>query len=150
MEYDQILDNLKKKIYHPVYFLGGEEPYYIDLISDYIEANVLPPEQKGFNQSVFDGKDTDKMTVLETCRRYPMMADHQVIIVKEAQAWKDLSPLVRYLKAPCEDKEEHPCYHQQGDMFFCSSLPWCFVAQELTFWLLVLCFHLPACMELKS
>ncbi len=100
MEYDQILDNLKKKIYHPVYFLSGEEPYYIDLISDYIEANVLPPEQKGFNQSVFYGKDTDIMTVLETCRRYPMMADHQVIIVKEAQTWKDLSPLVRYLKAP--------------------------------------------------
>jgi DNA polymerase-3 subunit delta len=100
MEYEQILDNLKKKIYHPVYFLSGEEPYFIDLISDYIEANVLPPEQKGFNQSVFYGKDTDIMTVLETCRRYPMMADHQVIIVKEAQAWKDLSPLARYLKAP--------------------------------------------------
>lgn len=100
MEFDQILDNLKKKIYHPVYFLCGEEPYYIDILSDYIETNVLSPAEKGFNQSVFYGKDSDIMTVLESARRYPMMADHQVIIVKEAQSWKDLSPLVRYLKAP--------------------------------------------------
>jgi DNA polymerase-3 subunit delta len=100
MESDQILDNLKKKIYHPVYFLCGEEPYYIDIISDYIESNVLSPAEKGFNQSVYYGKDTDITAVLEAARRYPMMADHQVIIVKEAQAWKDLTPLARYLKAP--------------------------------------------------
>lgn len=100
MEFEQILDNLKKKIYHPVYFLCGEEPYYIDIISDYIEENVLTKEEKGFDQSVCYGKDTGITTVLETARRYPMMANQQVIIAKEAQSWKDLAPLTRYLKAP--------------------------------------------------
>jgi DNA polymerase-3 subunit delta len=100
MEFDQILGNLKKKIYHPVYFLCGEEPYFIDIISDYIEDKVLTPEEKGFNQSVYYGKDTELRTVVEVCRRYPMMASQQVIIVKEAQSWKDLEPLTRYLKAP--------------------------------------------------
>ncbi len=100
MDFDQILGNLKKKIYHPVYFLCGEEPYYTDMISEYIEDHVLTPEEKGFNQSVFYGKDTDPQTVLEACRRYPMMASQQVVIVKEAQHWKKLELLVRYLQAP--------------------------------------------------
>lgn len=100
MDYDQILENLKRKIYHPVYFLCGEEPYFTDIISDYIEKNVLTESEKGFNQSVFYGKDTDITTVLEACRRFPMMASQQVVLVKEAQAWKDLKPLVKYLQAP--------------------------------------------------
>jgi len=100
MDYDQILENLKRKIYHPVYFLCGEEPYFTDIISDYIEKNVLTESEKGFNQSVFYGKDTDITTVLEACRRFPMMARQQVVLVKEAQAWKDLKPLVKYLQAP--------------------------------------------------
>ncbi len=100
MDYDQILENLKRKIYHPVYFLCGDEPYYNDIISDYIERNVLTEAEKGFNQTIFYGKDTDITTVLEACRRYPMMASQQVIIVKEAQAWKDLKQLVKYLSAP--------------------------------------------------
>jgi DNA polymerase III subunit delta len=101
MEFDQILDNLKKKIVHPVYFLCGEEPYFTDIISDYIENNVLTAEEKGFNQTIFYGKDTDIKIVVEASRRYPMMATQQVIIVKEAQSWKNLEPLVNYLKAPC-------------------------------------------------
>lgn len=100
MDYEGILDNLRKKIYHPAYFLCGEEPYYADMISDYIEKNVLKPEERDFNQSVFYGKDTDIGLVVETCRRYPMMASQQVVIVKEAQSWKDLKPLASYLKAP--------------------------------------------------
>lgn len=100
MDYDQILENLQKKIYHPVYFLCGEEPYFTDIISDYIERNVLTDAEKGFNQTVFYGKDTDITTVLEACRRFPMMASQQVVIVKEAQAWKDLKQLGKYLSAP--------------------------------------------------
>ncbi len=100
MDYDQILDNLKKKIYHPVYFLCGEEPYYADMVSDYIENNVLTEAEKGFNQSVYYGKDTEITTVLEASRRFPMMASHQVIIVREAQSWKNLKPLAKYLAAP--------------------------------------------------
>ncbi|HPJ78162.1 MAG TPA: DNA polymerase III subunit delta [Prolixibacteraceae bacterium] len=100
MEHEQILASLKNKIYHPVYFLCGEEPYYADMISDYIEHNLLPEAEKSFNQTVFYGKDTDLTTVIEASRRYPMMANHQVIIVKEAQAWKNLKLLVKYLEAP--------------------------------------------------
>jgi DNA polymerase III subunit delta len=100
MEYKEILEQIRKKIYHPVYFLSGEEPYYIDIISDYIEENVLTQAEKGFNQTVFYGKDTDLMTVLEAARRYPMMANQQVIIVKEAQSWKKFEPLVKYLTTP--------------------------------------------------
>jgi DNA polymerase III subunit delta len=100
MEYTEILDQLRKKIVHPVYFLCGEEPYYIDIISDYIEENVLTQAEKGFNLLVYYGKDTDLITVLEAARRYPMNASQQVIIVKEAQSWKNLEHLVRYLAVP--------------------------------------------------
>ncbi len=100
MEFDQILDNLRKKIYHPVYFLCGEEPYYIDVISDYIEKNVLSEAEKGFDQLVFYGKDKEVITVLEAARRFPMIAAKQVILVKEAQSWKNLEPLVKYMNIP--------------------------------------------------
>lgn len=100
MEFEQILQELKNKIYHPVYFLAGEEPYYIDQISDFIENNVLSEAEKGFNQSVFYGRDTDPLTVMEAARRFPMMANQQVIIVKEAQDWKNLEFLQKYLSAP--------------------------------------------------
>jgi len=100
MEFDLILDQLRKKIYHPVYFLCGEEPYYIDVISDYIEKNVLSEAEKGFDQLVFYGKDTEVVTVLEAARRFPMMAARQVIIVKEAQSCTNLESLVKYMNFP--------------------------------------------------
>jgi DNA polymerase-3 subunit delta len=102
MEFDQIMQELKKKIYHPVYFLSGDEPYYIDMVSDYIEDNVLTEADKGFNQMVFYGRDTDQMTVMEAARRFPMMASLQVLIVKEAQEWKSLDSLKKYLAAPSQ------------------------------------------------
>lgn len=100
MEFDQIIQELRKKIYHPVYFLTGEEPYYIDQISGYIEENVLTPAEKGFNQSIYYGRDTEPLTVMESARRFPMMANQQVIIVKEAQEWRTLEPLQKYLNTP--------------------------------------------------
>jgi DNA polymerase III subunit delta len=100
VEFEQIIQELKKKIYHPVYFLTGEEAYYIDLVSDYIENNVLSEAEKGFNQTVFYGRDTDPLTVMEAARRFPMMASQQVIIVKEAQDWKNMEALQKYLAAP--------------------------------------------------
>lgn len=100
MEFEQIIQNLKKKIYHPVYFLTGEEAYYIDLVSDYIENNVLTDAEKGFNQTVFYGRDSDPQTVMESARRFPMMANLQVIIVKEAQDWKNMEAFQKYLHAP--------------------------------------------------
>ena len=83
MEFGAILQNLKKGIYHPIYLLQGEEPYYIDEISDYIEKNVLTDAEKGFNQTVFYGKDSDALTIAESSLRFPMMANKQVIIVKD-------------------------------------------------------------------
>jgi DNA polymerase III subunit delta len=81
----QILTELKKKAYKPVYYLFGEEAYFIDLIADYIQDHVLTEDEKAFNLSVLYGKDVDIATIIDTAKRYPMMCDHQVVIVKEAQ-----------------------------------------------------------------
>ncbi|MBA9077423.1 DNA polymerase III subunit delta [Rufibacter quisquiliarum] len=82
---EDILKQLKNREFAPVYFLQGEEPYYIDLISDYIEQHALNDMEKGFNQVVMYGKDVDVPTVLLQAKRFPMMSDRQVVIVKEAQ-----------------------------------------------------------------
>ncbi len=100
MDYKTIISNLKKKIYHPIYFLWGEEPYYIDKISDYIAENVLTDAEKGFNQTIFYGKDTEVYTIIEASRRFPMMANQQVIIVKEAQDVKKIEELKAYTANP--------------------------------------------------
>ena len=90
-EVDQLLLDLKRKIFKPVYFLSGEEPYYIDIVSDYIEKNALDEADKEFNQTVVYGKDTDLGTILGLAKQFPMMSDHQVVIVKEAQNIKELN-----------------------------------------------------------
>lgn len=101
MEYNQILTDLKNKVYHPVYFLCGEETFYIDCISDFIEENVLDANEKEFNQTVLYGKETDIITVIGCAKRYPMMANHNVVIVKEAQNLeKDLELLDSYIEQP--------------------------------------------------
>ena len=100
MEFDQIIQNLKKKIIHPIYLLQGEEPYYIDEISNYIEKNLLSEAEKGFNQTVFYGKDSNAVTIAESCLRFPMMAQRQVIIVKEAQSLAKIEVLASYAERP--------------------------------------------------
>lgn len=90
MTFEQIIGDLKKKIYHPVYFFHGEEPYYIDQLSDYIEKNILSEGEKEFNQTVLYGKEVDVLTLISYARRYPMMSNYQVIILKEAQDMKSL------------------------------------------------------------
>jgi len=87
----KILSEIKSRKYAPVYFLQGEETYYIDLISDYIEQNVLSESEKGFNQVILYGKDVSMAAVLTNARRFPMMAERQVVIVKEAQEIQDLN-----------------------------------------------------------
>ena len=84
----ELLKDLKSRKYKPIYLLHGEEPYYIDQVSDFIEHRLLSDAEKGFNQTVFYGRDTDIMSVLNASKRYPMMADHQVVLVKEAQDMK--------------------------------------------------------------
>ncbi len=85
MTYEQIITDLRNKIYHPVYFLMGEEPYYIDALTDLIEDSILTPAEKGFNQTVVYGRDVTIAEIVAMARRYPMMANYQVVIVKEAQ-----------------------------------------------------------------
>lgn len=85
MKFEEIKKELQNKIYHPVYFLMGEEPFYIDSISSYIENNVLSESEKEFNLTVLYGKETDFKTIISNASRYPMMSNHQVVIVREAQ-----------------------------------------------------------------
>lgn len=87
----KILTDLKSRKFAPVYFLQGEETFYIDLISDYIEKNVLSDAEKGFNQVVVYGKDAVMATILTHAKRFPMMAERQVVIVKEAQDIPDIN-----------------------------------------------------------
>ncbi len=87
--FESVLADLKAKKFAPIYFLQGEEPYYIDVISDWIEQNVLTDGEKGFNQMVMYGKETNLTGVLSNAKRFPMMSDKQVVIVKEAQEMSD-------------------------------------------------------------
>ena len=87
----KVMADLKARKYAPVYFLEGEETFYIDMVSDYIERNVLSEAEKGFNQVVVYGKDAPMATVLTHARRFPMMAERQVVVVKEAQDIPDLN-----------------------------------------------------------
>lgn len=104
-----IIKDLKNRKFKPVYLLHGDEPYFIDQVSNFVEHKFLPDAEKGFNQTVLYGKDTDVMTVLNAAKRYPMMADCQVVLIKEAQdmKWgndtddkKGINPLLAYLENP--------------------------------------------------
>ncbi len=99
-DFNQIMSDLKNRRFKPIYFLSGEEAYYIDEITNYIVDNALTEEEKGFNQTIFYGKDTDVNTVILTARRYPMMAQHQVVVVKEAQYLDKIEDLVHYAEQP--------------------------------------------------
>jgi len=90
-EANQILLDLKRRIFKPVYFLCGEEAHYIDLISDYIEHNILEEADREFNQTVVYGKDVDLVSILGLAKQFPMMSEHNVVIVKEAQNLKELN-----------------------------------------------------------
>ncbi|MBI9065972.1 MAG: DNA polymerase III subunit delta [Salinivirgaceae bacterium] len=91
--FEQILGDLKKKIYKPIYYLMGDESYFIDSITEFIDKNILPEDEKSFNQTVFYGKDIDMGTLLNTARRFPMMSNYNVIILREAQNLKGIDGL---------------------------------------------------------
>ena len=100
--YEVIACDLKNRIYKPVYYLMGEESYYIDKISEYIAQTVLTDEEKEFNLTVVYGSDTDVATIINAAKRYPMMAERQVVIVKEAQQLKNIEELVYYVQKPLQ------------------------------------------------
>lgn len=114
MTSDQIIENLKNKVYHPIYFLQGEEPYYIDEITDFIAKNVLDENEKEFNQTVLYGKETNVNSILECAKRFPMMANYQVVIVKEAQQIKDKDLeseiFLKYVENPMKSTILVMCY----------------------------------------
>lgn len=100
-EVKQIVTDIKNRNFKPIYFLMGEEPYYIDNISKYIESQVLTEEEKGFNQMVLYGRDVSIEDVLGHAKRYPMMSEYQVVIVKEAQDLsRHIEKLVDYAENP--------------------------------------------------
>lgn len=100
MDFNKLMTSLKAKQYVPVYYLYGEEHHFIDEISNYIESHVLNDGEKGFNQMVLYGKETDVRTIVSNARRFPMMAPYQVIIVKEAQSLKELDEFESYFEKP--------------------------------------------------
>ena len=101
-EVKQLVAAIKKGDLKPIYFLMGEEPYYIDKISDFIEDNVLDESEKGFNQMVLYGRDVTIDDIISNAKRYPMMAERQVVIVKEAQ---DLSRTIEKLAQYAENPQ---------------------------------------------
>ncbi|EHG16727.1 DNA polymerase III subunit delta [Prevotella histicola] len=98
--FQSIIHDLKSRKFSPIYILMGDESYYIDQISDYVATHVLSPEERDFNQTVCFGSDVNAIQVTDMARRYPMMSEYQVIIVKEAQNIRSLDALEKYLKNP--------------------------------------------------
>lgn len=100
MSAEKILSDFKKKNFKPVYWLEGEEPFFIDEVVAYAEHNILTESEASFNLSVFYGKDADWATVINACRRYPMFSEKQVVIIKEAQQMRDIDKLEGYIENP--------------------------------------------------
>ncbi|MCY7328467.1 MAG: DNA polymerase III subunit delta [Saprospiraceae bacterium] len=117
MTYDEILRDIHAKRFAPIYFLHGEEPFFMDQIADAIEANALPEAEKGFNQTILYGKEMDHLTLLDTLRRYPMMSERQVVILREAQEMKGLTELTSYIENSMPTTLFVACYkHKKLDM----------------------------------
>ncbi|HNN71861.1 MAG TPA: DNA polymerase III subunit delta [Ferruginibacter sp.] len=100
MSAEKIISEWKKKKFKPVYWLEGEEDYYIDRVVDHAEHHILDESQAGFNLTVFYGRDADWASVVNACRRYPMFAEFQVVLLKEAQQMKDIDKLEGYIENP--------------------------------------------------
>ena len=95
-----IISNWEKKEFKPVYWLEGDEDYFIDQVMEYAEKKILTENEAGFNQTIFYGKDANWADVINACRRYPMFAERQVVLLKEAQLMKDVEKLEAYVENP--------------------------------------------------
>jgi DNA polymerase-3 subunit delta len=113
---ENVIKDLKNKKYAPVYFLQGDEPYYIDVIANWIEKHCLTESEKSFNQNILYGKDVNVPTILQRCKQFPMMSDKLVVIIKEAQELSDLGKenadnlLLAYLQNPLPSTVLVFCY----------------------------------------
>ena len=110
ISFDQLLGDLKNQIYHPVYLLHGDESYFIDAVSDFIEQHVLSDLEKEFNQTIVYGKDSNVFTLMSYARRFPMMANYQVLIVKEAQDLDKIEEFQPYMEHPLTSTILVLCY----------------------------------------
>ena len=110
MTFEKIFTDLKAKKFAPVYFLEGDEPYYIEAIADFIEENALDESEKSFNQTILYGKETEVETILENAKRFPMMSEKQVVVVKEAQNIKNIESLHHYFASPLASTILVICY----------------------------------------
>lgn len=111
LEFQKILSEIKSKNFKPIYFLMGDEAFFIDAISDYIQNNVLQDHERDFNQTIVYGKDTSVSDVVGMAKRFPMMAEHQVVIVKEAQDLsRSIEKLVDYAENPQQSTILVFCY----------------------------------------
>jgi DNA polymerase-3 subunit delta len=93
MSADKIIADWKKGNFKPIYWLEGDEPFFIDQVVHYAEHKILPESEASFNLSIFYGKDADWSSVVNACMRYPMFAEKQVVILKEAQQMRDIEKL---------------------------------------------------------
>ena len=110
-EVKKIIANIKKGIIAPIYFLMGEEPYFIDVVANYLEKHLLEEDQKGFDQLVLYGQDVTVPTIIDYARRFPMMAERQLIIIKEAQNLRaSIEQLVPYVENPTASTVLVFCY----------------------------------------
>ncbi len=100
MSVEKIISDWKKKLFKPVYWLEGEEDYFIDKIVQYAEHNILTDAEAGFNLTVFYGRDADWTQVINACKRYPMFSERQVVLLKEAQHMRDIDKLESYIGQP--------------------------------------------------
>ena len=100
MSADKIIADWKKGNFKPIYWLEGDEPFFIDQVVHYAEHKILPASEASFNLSIFYGKDADWSSVVNACMRYPMFAEKQVVILKEAQQMRDIEKLESYIDNP--------------------------------------------------
>ncbi|MFO7997772.1 MAG: DNA polymerase III subunit delta [Bacteroidales bacterium] len=110
VQFEDIQKDIRNKILYPVYFLMGDEGFYIDGISDHLEEHVLTGEEKEFNLSILYGKETDIQTIISTAKRFPMMASHHLVIVKEAQNIRNIEDLLAYVQKPLQSTILVICY----------------------------------------
>jgi DNA polymerase III subunit delta len=100
MSYEKIINEWQKKVFKPIYWLEGDEEYFIDRVIDYAEYRILSESEASFNLTVFYGKDAGWPDIINACRRYPMFAEKQVVILKEAQQMRDVEKLEPYIENP--------------------------------------------------
>ncbi|MCF6170890.1 MAG: DNA polymerase III subunit delta [Bacteroidales bacterium] len=100
LTFEQIIKDIQNKIFYPVYFFHGEEPYFIDQLTAYFEENVLDDSVKDFNQSVVYGRDVTPEDIIDLSKRFPMMGNYQMVVVKEAQDIQNIEGLEPYLSSP--------------------------------------------------